>query len=128
MNLDGNQELTVFNDEDSLVFKKWTDSLVVLTNDKKDWMRTNEKTVSFKITTVEKDSLFLWTNNLMGPTSPTMRCTDYVGHLVVRINFGTRSSRTIKSCEYSSICNWDIVSKDTKSIYSFLKIKKVDIE
>jgi hypothetical protein len=128
MNLDGNQELTIFNYEDSAVFRKWTDSLVVLADDKEDWMRTSERTVAFKITTVEKDSLFHWTSNLMKPAAPIMRCTDYAGHLVVKINYGRYDSRTVKSCEYSSICDWNVVSADTKSIYEFLKTKSVAIE
>ena len=100
----------------------------MLTDGKEDWTRTNERTVTFKIATTEKDSLFSWTNKLMAPAAPTMRCTDYAGHLIVRINYGAYSSRTVKSCDYSSICDWSIVSKETKSIYSFLKIKRVDVE
>jgi hypothetical protein len=135
MNLDGNQELTVFNDFDSVVFKKWTDSLVAQNDneanwirDKSDWIRTNERIVSFKITNSEKDSLLTWTKSLLEPAVPVMRCTDYAGHLTVRVNYGHYDSRTIKTCEYSSICDWNIVSPETKSIYNFLKRKRVDIE
>jgi hypothetical protein len=135
MNLDGNQELTLFNQHDSVVFKKWTDSLVTQNDseadwmsEKSDWVRTNEQILSFKITRIEKDSLLMWTNSLLEPVVPVMRCTDYVGHLTVRIHYGYYDSRTTKTCEYSSICDWHIVSPDTKSIYNFLKRKGVDIE
>lgn len=135
MNLDGNQELTVFNANDSVVFKKWTDSLVVQNDndekwirDESDWVRTNERISSFKITNSEKDSLLIWTKGLLEPAVPVMHCTDYAGHLTVRINYGHYDSRTIKTSEYSSICDWNIISPEAKSIYNFLKRKKVDIE
>src|SRR5258706_14271217 len=99
LELGGAQEITVLNFKESLIFSKWTDTSVTRDN-KKEWFRIHEKRRGIKINKVEKDSLLKWTKNLMKPVTPTGWCTDYVGYLLVRVNYGNRSTRTEQSCKY----------------------------
>jgi hypothetical protein len=119
--------VNVINFQDSLIFSQWTDTSISRDN-KKEWIRIREKRNAIKISTTEKDSIFHWTKNLMKPVTPTGWCSDYVGHLLVRINYGNRSTRTEQSCKYTSICHWTDVNADTKSIYKFLKTKFKEME
>ena len=128
MELDGNQELIVYNNGDSAVFTKWTDSLIKSTEGEQ-WIPTNIRQERFSVQKNEKDSLFKWTKNLVAnPKHPEKWCTDYVGHLIVKINYGPQCANIAQSCEYSSVCDWDIVNEDTKAIFRFLKTKVKEIE
>ena len=128
MELDGDQELTLYNYGDSAVFAKWTDSLVE-SNEGRKWIPTHERHERFIMKINEKDSLYLWARNLVNnPKQPEKYCSCYVGHLIVKINYGAESERITQTCEYSSVCDWDVVNKDTKSILKLLKTKLKEIE
>jgi hypothetical protein len=75
----GSNELTVYNDGDSLVLKSWIykDSV---TEKGKVWIPIGFKTKRESIDPMDKDSIYFWTAKInWPPVMPVNFCTDYVG-------------------------------------------------
>ena len=125
MNLDG-QYVKIYNNGDSGHFEIRRTYM----DEKGNWTKkADPKKESFILSKTEKDSIFKWTRSLvMEPASPIHRCTDYAGHLLITIDYGTIWSRKRQSCEYSSVCDWYLVSEETKAMRTLLKTKIKSLE
>jgi hypothetical protein len=116
----GGKELTVYNDGDSLVLKSWTykDSV---TEKGKVWIPVDFKTKTELLSLADKDSVYFWTTKInWPPVMPVKFCTDYVGRLTVKVQFGERVSQT---SEFHSICEWETMSKETENLHGLFSRK-----
>ena len=110
----GGKELTVYNDGDSLVLKSWNykDSV---TEKGKVWIPVDFKTKTERVNPADKDSIYFWTTKInWPPVMPVKFCTDYVGRLTVKIQFG---ERVFQTSEFHSICEWETMSKETEELH-----------
>jgi hypothetical protein len=116
----GSNELTVYNDGDSLVLKSWTykDSV---TEKGKVWIPIGFKTKKESVNQMKKDSIYFWTTKInWPPVMPVKFCTDYVGSLKVKIQFG---DRVFQTSEFYSICEWETMSTETGKLHRLFSEK-----
>lgn len=116
----GSEELTVYNDGDSLVLRSWVykDSL---TETGKVRLPAKFTTKREPVEPTEEDSIYTWTTRLTyPPVMPTKFCTDYVGSLKVKIQFG---ERVFQTSEFYSICDWELLSPETQKLHALFKEK-----
>ena len=121
----GNNEITIFGTEDSVVLKTW-DYENVSTDDGHSSKRSNIKTENLKISKLETDSIYAWASNLVKHFElPKVFCTDYVRYLKVTIQY---AGQVKQSCEYNSICEWKDLTKDTQKLDRLLRRKFGEFE
>ncbi|MBL0745895.1 hypothetical protein [Chryseolinea lacunae] len=107
------QQFTIYGEKDSIVLKRW-DYKDSVTQTGQIWIPINIRTESVKIRKEEADSVYKWTKKLTNDVFlPEKFCTDYVGHLKVTIEYG---GSVKQSCEYSSMCDWRTMSKETMKL------------
>ena len=78
-----------------------------------------------RISKPERDSIMTWTKKLIfEPVWPKVFLTEYVGHLNLTI---TVSNQISQSCSYTSIGDWDKLSRETTEMKKLLckKFQKV---
>lgn len=120
----GNQDLTVYQQSDSIVFTKWDDRDSLTNHNIR--IPINHQKEEAQISPSEKDSIFKWTSKLINhPITPSNFCTDYVGSLRLSLEI---TNQVKQSCIYSSICEWETLSYETESLKKLLKQKLRTIE
>lgn len=71
-------------------------------------------------TIAEKDTIFLLAKALiLNPAKTPKKCTEFVGHLELDVDYG----QFRQYCEYTSVCNWNMLSDTTKHLHDILKRK-----
>jgi len=116
----GNQQITIFNYTDSIQLEtrnyKYTPS-------KESYLFKNATLVSTdtayaKLSKSELDSIKKWTRKLITePVSPKVFVTEYVGSLFVKVFITDQVSQ---SCRYTSIGDWDKLSRETVEMKKLL--------
>ena len=116
----GKQQITIFNYTDSIQLEtrnyKYTPS-------KESYLFKNATLVSTdtayaKLSKSELDSIKKWTRKLITePVSPRVFVTEYVGSLFVKVFI---SDQVSQSCRYTSIGDWDKLSRETVEMKKLL--------
>ena len=74
-------------------------------------------------TKAEKDSVFYLVKNIIQqPVTSKRRCTDFVGELKLVIDYGSARQQI----NYTGVCDWSLLSDDTKQLHEILKRKMKD--
>lgn len=76
-------------------------------------------------TKAEKDTLFNLSQQIISyPVLHNRHCNDFVGDLDVIIRY---YSDTMQQIDYSGVCDWSLLSDDTKQLHEILKRKMKDV-
>jgi hypothetical protein len=117
------QRVAFFNDDSIGFSDKYTFKRDTLKDGRIEFKPNSKKTTEFKLSREERDSLYLYVNDLIrNPIKLTSFCTDYVGNVTFKIQIG----HVEISSSYSSICSFDKLGQKAMRISAILS-RRIDI-
>lgn len=118
---EGSTEIVLNNDTDSTEVKYY-DFRTIFTPHRK--LKNDSLTTYF--TKKEKDSIFRLSQQIISnPVESKAGCSEFVGELSITIDFkalGVLGSFE-QSIKYTSVCEWDTLSPQTRALHGILKRK-----
>jgi hypothetical protein len=112
---EGSTEIIINNYDDTSMIKIYPIVTIFMPRPKK---KLKVDTVKAYFTLAEKDTLFKLAKDLIfNPVKTHGRCTEFIGHLELSINYG----QFRQYGEYSSVCNWNTLSDKTMKLHNMLK-------